>query len=317
MSEATDKREQVQGGQPAPRLDDLMLAMDVVDTLRHQEKLVEKELGQDARDEKLKARLREIYESQGLEVSDQILEEGIQSLKESRFTYERRGSATSRWLAMLWVRRWITGALLAGLVIILALVVGTSWWSAVSTRQAAETRRVLLEETLPKRLDEAASAASSAATTAAAREAVEDLQVLGSDAINRGDAAAANEAITNLGALGDALNRSYDLVIVQDGQSGVFRIPDVNETARNYYLLVEAVAADGSRLSLPVTSEESGNTKTVTTWGVRVPEATFEAVRTDKQDDGIIQNRLLGSKPRGALEPDYNMPVSGGAITEW
>ncbi|MCB1487298.1 MAG: hypothetical protein KDJ88_07550, partial [Bauldia sp.] len=72
---------------PAPQLDDVMLAMDVVDTLRHQDSLVERELGQESRDEALKARLRQIYESQGLEVTDRILDQGIAALKESRFTY--------------------------------------------------------------------------------------------------------------------------------------------------------------------------------------------------------------------------------------
>lgn len=317
MSEATDNREQVQDDRPTPRLDDVMLAMDVVDTLRHQEKLVEKELGQDARDEKLKVRLREIYESQGLEVSDAILEEGIRSLKESRFTYERKGSAMGRWLAMLWVRRRITGSIIGGLVLILALLVGNAWWSASSTRQAAESQRVLLAETLPKRLEEVAANAAAAAQAEEAQEAVDRLRTQAEDAIDRGDAAGAQAALERLGALIDALNRTYDLIIVQDGQSGVFRIPDVNEQARNYYLIVEAVISDGSRLSLPVTNEETGETKTVSVWGVRVPEATFETVFNDKQDDGIIQNRLLASKPRGALEPQYTMPVSGGAITEW
>ncbi len=72
---------------PAQKLDDLMLAMDVVDTLRHEDAMVEKELGQDMRDEALKKRLRQIYESQGLTVTDRILDEGIKALKESRFAY--------------------------------------------------------------------------------------------------------------------------------------------------------------------------------------------------------------------------------------
>ena len=77
-----------QGGGAAPKLDELMLAMDVVDTLRHQEGLVEKALGEDSRDATLKERLRTLYEGQGLKVSDRILDDGIRALKESRFTYD-------------------------------------------------------------------------------------------------------------------------------------------------------------------------------------------------------------------------------------
>ncbi|HXK56547.1 MAG TPA: DUF6384 family protein, partial [Gammaproteobacteria bacterium] len=51
------------------RLSDVMLAMDVVDTLRHRRLLVERELQSDQRDEKLIDRLRDIYRSQGIEVT--------------------------------------------------------------------------------------------------------------------------------------------------------------------------------------------------------------------------------------------------------
>jgi hypothetical protein len=52
-------------------------------------------------------------------------------------------------------------------------------------------------------------------------------------------------------------------------------------------------------------------------WGLRVDHATFEAVRRDKQDDGIIQNNRFGVKKRGSLKPEYLMPTTGGAITRW
>jgi hypothetical protein len=64
-------------------------------------------------------------------------------------------------------------------------------------------------------------------------------------------------------------------------------------------------------------NEETGETSNVGQWGVRVPESTFAEVRADKEDDGIIQDDILGVKRRGVLEPDYSMPVSGGAITAW
>ena len=68
---------------------------------------------------------------------------------------------------------------------------------------------------------------------------------------------------------------------------------------------------------MPVLNEENGKTETVTKWGVRVPLSTFDAVRRDKQDNGIIENNRLGEKKRGALQPDYLMPVLGGTITKW
>ena len=51
-------------------LNEIMLAMDVVDTLRHQQSLVDRELGTDDHDQALIAKVRKIYADQGLEVSD-------------------------------------------------------------------------------------------------------------------------------------------------------------------------------------------------------------------------------------------------------
>ena len=50
-----------------------MLAMDVVDTLRHRRALVERELKSADRDRALKKRLKEIYAEQGIDVPDEVL----------------------------------------------------------------------------------------------------------------------------------------------------------------------------------------------------------------------------------------------------
>ena len=48
------------------KLDDVMLAMDVVDTLRHEHIMLERDLSQEDRRETLITRLRDIYKAQGL-----------------------------------------------------------------------------------------------------------------------------------------------------------------------------------------------------------------------------------------------------------
>jgi hypothetical protein len=84
--------------------DEVMLAMDVVDTLRHEQLLVERELASDERDQALIEKVKRMYAAQGLEVSDEIIAAGVKALKENRFTYQPppRGSA---WLANLYVMR--------------------------------------------------------------------------------------------------------------------------------------------------------------------------------------------------------------------
>jgi hypothetical protein len=141
----------------------------------------------------------------------------------------------------------------------------------------------------------------------------------GEKAVAAGDLEGARSAVSQLQDLRDRLDQEYVLRIVSrpGATSGVWRIPDANENARNYYLVVEALNRRAKPVTVSVTNEETGKAEAVTEWGVRVPEATFNKVRRDKEDDGIIQDDILGAKRRGTLEPDYVMPVSGGAITEW
>ena len=68
---------------------------------------------------------------------------------------------------------------------------------------------------------------------------------------------------------------------------------------------------------MPITSEENRRTRNVDKFGLRVDEATYNRVRADKQDDGIIQNDVVGRKRRGVLEREYTVPTTGAAITEW
>ena len=100
-------------------------------------------------------------------------------------------------------------------------------------------------------------------------------------------------------------------------RSGTTRIPDENRFAENFYVIVEAITPDGRALTLPITSEEDGRTRRVALWGLRVDEAVYESVRADKQNDGIVNDAVVGAKVRGVLEPEYTISTTGAAITEW
>ena len=56
------------------------------------------------------------------------------------------------------------------------------------------------------------------------------------------------------------VEQAYTLQIVSrpGEKSGVWRVPDANPDARNYYIIVEALSADGRSLQVPVVNEESG-----------------------------------------------------------
>ncbi len=102
--------------QQSSKLDDIMLAMDVVDTLRHDQKITERELAEGDREVDLIERLRDIYRKQGIDVPDEILRQGVKALREERFVYKPPRDSLSVKLARLYVTRgtwgkWALGAL--------------------------------------------------------------------------------------------------------------------------------------------------------------------------------------------------------------
>ena len=115
------------------------------------------------------------------------------------------------------------------------------------------------------------------------------------------------------------LAAEYDVRIVsRPGEdTGFYRIPPNNPIGRNYYLVVEAVPPGGGLVEVPVTNEETQKTEQVSKWAQRVSEETFDKVKEEKQGTGIISNDILGHKARGELEPKYDAPTPGGAITRW
>jgi Family of unknown function (DUF6384) len=317
-------------GSPAPppqKLDELMLAMDVVDTLRHQDNLVARELDETRREARLIERLRQIYRDQGIEVPDRVLHEGVRALKESRFVYTLPSPGPARTLALAWVHRGRTGKALLGLLV--TAVIGWGAYQVGVVRPAqqrteqvrAQTEREQRELTdlLPRALEQGHQEVLAEAQEDVARQRADHILADGRSALARRDAAGAKKAISDLDELRADLRREYGLRIISrpGEQSGVWRVPARNPSARNYYIVVEPVAPDGRILSLPVTSEETGQTQTVSKWAVRVSEDVFNQVRRDKNDDGIVQRNRLGEKRRGYLDVEYLMPVLGGAILTW
>ena len=303
------------------KLDNVLLAMDVVDTLRHREQLVLSELDAGAREEALLARLKDIYAAQGIDVPGHILKEGVKALEERRFQYQPPKPSLSVTLAKIYIARtrWMMPAALA--VIALASL-GTAWHFgvAVPERERAEAARIELAETLPADIDRLYTEISAAALEPEARLKADALKLDGERALAAGDAKAARAARDALALLQQDLAAIYEVRIVygpDETRSGVFRIPDDVPGARNYYLIVEAVDPAGRLLDVPITSEEDRRTARVSRWGQRVSEAEFRAVADDKSDDQIIQNSVIGRKMSGYLSPEYSVDTPGGAILEW
>jgi hypothetical protein len=321
MSDAAALPAEIRNQTDEPKkLDDVMLAMDIVDTLRHREKLIDRELSVEARKEKLIARLKDIYAAQGIDVPDRILADGVKALEEKRFAFEPPKNSFAVSLARFYIGRdrW-----LAPVAVIFGIAAfATAVWELgfEAPREAkARAAEIELTDTLPTDLQNARDAALAVAETDGARARIETAYQDGVFATENRNADAARAAIEDIATLRATLAKDLDIRVVSNPEeySGVFRVHEDNPTQRNYYLIVEAVDARGRTHLLEIASEEDRSTRRAGKWGVRVPEGEFNRIAADKQDDQIIQNAVIGEKPKGALKPTYDIETAGGAILEW
>jgi len=306
---------------PKPQsLDDIMLAMDVVDTLRHRELVLSKELGGDERKSALIARLKEIYAAQGIEVPDAILADGVQALEEKRFVYDPPTDSFQIRLARAYINRgrWAPPLLLvAGAALFLTAAYEFGF---ERPREAqAERTRIELAVTLPKAIKAARDEALALAADDAARARIDIVYRDGLAAAKAGDPGAARQSAEELSLLGRDLAADLVIRVVSgpNSTSGVARDNASRPGVENFYLIVEAVDAGGRRHAIEIESQEERRAARVDSWGVQVPEAEFFKVAADKQDDLIVQDDAVGRKPKGTLAPHYDIPVAGGAILEW
>lgn len=303
--------------QPSEKIElsEVMIAMDVVDTIRHQRALVERELQAEDREAELIEKLRKIYAGQGLEVSEAVIAQGVQALREDRFTYRPPANGLQTMLARLYVHRgrWTRRAGMA-LLVLIAVWAGYRYTVVAPAergrQQVAEASRAI-DALRAEALAEAVEAGVADKIEAIYQEALAARQI--------GDPEKVRTSREALQTIRDTLRQAYTLQVVsRPGMpSGVWRYPADSRSARNYYLIVEAVSPSGQRLSLPITSEEDGTVRAVAAWGLRVERQVYERVGQDKLDDGIVNQKTVGSKRRGYLTPDYAVSTTGAAITEW
>ncbi len=413
-------------------LTDIMLTMDVVDSLRHEEALVERALNAKAREALMIERVREAYAAQGIVVSDETIAAGVKALKEKQFVYEPPAPGLKTRLLRAWVNRRGIGRGL-GLFAGVGAVIAGGWWGFVELPQAralatkvevfnravqvanvdvttlqqrhsslvealaavpsdvpntlargfGQIREATQEQldTADRTINEASqlvqtatystdnyarlgapaerqlqaqleriaqaqqaldSAESNIARLRGLRGLPRELRALRDEALDVAVPASVDREIESIYAAGEAALRAGDAqtataqadllkstlrqletvyrvsIVSRPGvRSGVIRYPEGNESVDNYYLIVEALSSSGTALTIDVVSEEDGSRSRQKLWGLRVSEAVFNQVGRDKQADGIVDNKLVGEKRRGYLEPDYAIDTTGARISEW
>ncbi len=257
-------------------LDELMLAMDVVDTLRHKELMLAREVEADDREQRLLARLREIYTGQGIEVSDDVLKQGVAALQEERFSLQ---GPQPKLLAL--AREAVCNARAVGQV-------GDdrrgcrrarrspASSSASADRSCARRRlcrascRVRTKRWSPRR--RTARACEGRAASWRDGKAQIDHHDLGKRA--RPSA----RCTRSMRSLRRAV-RAEDRAAARRAQRRVARAGRQPARAQLLRDRRGRRAQTGRQLTMPIRSEEDGKTQRVSAWGLRVDEATFNKRR--------------------------------------
>jgi hypothetical protein len=294
------------------KLEDLMAAMDVVDTLRHDQTVVARELDQAGRRERLLSRLKEMYLAQGIEVPNHVLKEGIRALEEERFKYTPVAPSWKTKLAHIWVsrKRWSKPIGFLG-------VLGSVFSGYYYINDVLPERQIRSE--LPQQISATTNSIIAVAKSQDIVAQSMDRKRYADSLLEQQEYTGAQEVLTELELVQERLSQTYSMRVVsrQNESSGVWRIPPGETGGRNFYLIVEAIDSMSKVIELTVFNEENNTSEKVGQWGLRVSEETFYQVAADKQDDGVIQNNLVGKKNRGELEPQYSIATTGGTITQW
>ncbi|ASP33484.1 DUF6384 family protein [Labrenzia sp. VG12] len=300
-------------------LDDLMMAMDVVDTLRHEEGQVARELKSDERDAAMVERLRQVYASQGIDVPHHILKAGVEDLKRDRFVYAPPSAGFQRTLAMIYISRSTWSKWLAAAIGVIVVFVAAWYFIVKLPAQRAEADLQARLQALPATYTELVGRVDTLTDNAEIEAEAQRLADDGRLALTDGKNEAAFKAETDLRDLAAKLQEVFEVrIISREGiPTGVERIPEANPETQNYYIVVEVIDPDGNVLERDIVSEENSAAKRVDKWGQRVSQTIYDAVRRDKMEDGIVQKGVLGQKRRGDLEINWRSGVQDGAITSW
>jgi len=293
-------------------LEDLMAAMDVVDTLRHQQGVAEREFDTQARREKLLERLKELYSAQGIVVPEHVLQEGIDALEQERFQYQPIAKSWRTKIASAWVSRGRWGKPIGFLAVVGSLFYGYYFISDVLPEKR-------LQATLPQQIERNLAQIEQTAKNPDLLLQAQQNALSARLAIENEQYDEAQEILDSMTSAADLIGREYSLRVISkpNQSSGVWRVPPNNPNGRNYYLIVEALDKNNKVMELEILNQENNKRERTKQWGLRVSEQTFYKIAADKNDDGIIQNNQVGKKEVGFLKPRFNIPTTGATITKW
>ncbi len=305
-------------------LQEQMGAMALIDEMRHRQMVVQDHLDLPRRREEVARRILEYYRSRNIAVDDAMVEQGVRAYFDKRLSYEAPPAGK---LSDLFVRTYISRAswlkpVLTGIAA-LALLAGGGYAvqqaqeRQVQARLAAQASEL---EQIGARIRQAEQGFQAMQLPPADTQQVQALVAAADNAVTGGDAAAARSALEQLEATLEFAKTPLSINVVDrpGAQTGVARRYGAGGGTA-WYLIAEAVDPTGRVVPVAVTSAESGEKQLVSQFGVRVSQDVFERTRADKAEDGVVNEKTLGTKPANALSVRYTRAYSElpDLILEW
>jgi hypothetical protein len=238
----------------SPSFNDLIVASDIVDTIRNDERLIDHELGSEDRKKALKVRLKDMYKAQGMDVSDAVIEAAVSRSDAERFVFKPMASGLGRFVWTGYVRRNKYAIRMSGAVALIVLVVvgyNAAQYQFVEkpALEAARNLELQITEVLPSRLkavsDEALASANRLQDEVSKSEIAAQQTIVGS-ALRAGDVFGAENGIKSIEELGRNLKETEARRVLM---ASAKQTVDV-ETAKVAALSVDANAREALNIKI-------------------------------------------------------------------
>ena len=319
-AESAAARPQAAGSETVgPSVEDLVRIMDVASALRREREIAEAQLTIDVEKERIRKRLQETAAITGEAVTAAEIDAAIDVYYGSLHRFEEPARGVKWFLAHAYVRR---GAAAAAVGVIL-VAAAFFWWGFLSPWApfSGTGRSAILAEQIDAAGARVEAVADDPGVAPQLVRLREEARVLS----EQSDADGLGRILAQVESIEERLNAEYSLRIVSrpGEKSGVdsYFVDESGKRLSGYFLIVEEIGTGGERRRRAVTSVETRKSRQVSKWGERVPRSVYEAVKQDKQSDGVLDRDIFARKLRGRLDEDIVLPgvdpAQRAQITEW
>ncbi len=285
-------------------LNSILRIMDVATELRKQREIAEDELNIEDEKERIRQKIKKTAELTGENLTEEEVSAAIENFYNGLYRYTAPKKGISYYLAKLYISRGkIFKFLVFPLLLISTLFFGNDKFTEFQTNREQSYLAQQIQE-LPSEAEKLARAIKNLSNDPVSLKNVEmELNRIKTAKLLPSKLQGVNDihsSISNLEQELAELRLEYD-VLISNKKTGVDRYYSDEQGRRvsGYYIVVQARDKAGNPLTINVLNTETDKSSLVNTWAERVSKNIYDAVRRDKIDNGIIDNRVFAKKELG------------------